>query len=62
MGDIEDVIRFLREMGVIKGNSVSYSGLVHYAEAITIILGLSPEESMKELLSYLNRNGYVVTN
>lgn len=62
MGDIEDVIRFLREVGVIEGNSVHYNGLVHYSEAISIILGLSPEESMKEVLFYLNRNGYLVVD
>ena len=34
MGDIEDVISFLRFVGVIKGNTVSYDGLVHYGESI----------------------------
>lgn len=60
MGSIEDIIAFLRTVGVIKGNSVHYDGLVHYSEAISIILGLSPEDSMKELLCYLTKNGYVV--
>ncbi|AOS58419.1 SIFV.gp6-like protein [Sulfolobus islandicus filamentous virus 2] len=60
MGTIEDVIDFLRFNGVIKGNTVSYNGIIHYAESVSIILGLSPEESIKELLSYLNKNGYVV--
>lgn len=62
MGDIEDVIEFLRANGVIRGNTVSYSGIVHYAESVSIILGLSPEESMKKLLSYLNENDYVVVS
>jgi len=60
MGDIEDVISFLRSVGVIKGNTVSYSGLFHYGESISVVLGLPPEEAGKLVLDYLIRNGYVM--
>jgi len=60
MGDIEDVISFLRSVGVIKGNTVSYDGLVHYGESISIILGLPPEEAGRKVLYYLIKNGYVM--
>jgi len=60
MGDVEDVINFLRSVGVIKGNTVSYDGLVHYGESISIILGLPPEEAGQIILNYLIKNGYVM--
>jgi len=60
MGDIEDVISFLRSVGVIKGNTVSYDGLFHYSESISIVLGLPPEEAGKIVLDYLMKNGYVM--
>jgi len=60
MGDIEDVISFLRSVGVIKGNTVSYDFLFHYGESISIILGLPPEEAGKIVLDYLMKNGYVM--
>jgi hypothetical protein len=60
MGDIEDVIEFLKSVGVIKGNIVSYSGIVHYGESISVILGLPPEEAGRKVLDYLIQNGYVM--
>jgi hypothetical protein len=60
MGDIEDVISFLRSVGVIKGNTVSYDGLTHYGESISIILNLPPEEAGRKVLDYLIKNGYVM--
>jgi len=60
MGDIEDVISFLCSVGVIKGNIVSYDGLVHYGESISIILNLPPEEAGQKVLDYLIKNGYVM--
>jgi hypothetical protein len=60
MGDIEDVIQFLESVGVIKGNVVSYSGVVHYGESISVILGLPPEEAGQKVLDYLIQNGYVM--
>ena len=60
MGDIEDVISFLRSVGVIKGNTVSYDGLAHYGESISIILNLPPEEAGRKVLDYLIKNGYVM--
>jgi hypothetical protein len=60
MGTVKDVIGFLRDVGVIKGNTVDYSGIIHYAESISLILGLSPEESVKKVLGYLIKNGYVM--
>jgi len=60
MGDIEDVIFFLRSIGVIKGNTVSYSGLFHYGESISVVLGLPPEEAGNVVLNYLIKNGYVM--
>jgi len=60
MGDIEDVISFLRSVGVIKGNTVSYDGLVHYGESISIILNLPPEEAGRKVLDYLVNNGYIM--
>ena len=60
MGDIEDVIEFLKSVGVIKGNIVSYDGIVHYGESITTILGLPPEEAGKKVLDYLIKNGYIM--
>jgi hypothetical protein len=60
MGDIEDVIQFLESVGVIKGNVVSYSGIVHYGESISVILGLPPEEAGRKVLDYLIQNGYIM--
>jgi hypothetical protein len=60
MGDIEDVIQFLESVGVIKGNVVSYSGIVHYGESISVILGLPPEEAGHKVLDYLIQNGYIM--
>jgi len=60
MGDIEDVISFLRSVGVIKGTIVSYNGLVHYGESLSVILNLPPEEAGKKVLDYLVSNGYVM--
>jgi len=60
MGTVKDVIGFLRDMGVIKGNTVEHSGIIHYTESISLILGLSPEESVKKVLDYLIKNGYVM--
>jgi len=60
MGTVEDAIGFLRDMGVIKGNTVDHSGILHYTESISLILGLSPEESVKKVLNYLIKNGYVM--
>jgi hypothetical protein len=60
MGDIEDVIEFLKSVGVIKGNVVSYSGVVHYGESLSVILGLPPEEAGRKVLDYLIKNGYVM--
>jgi len=60
VGDIEDVIEFLRSVGVIKGNTVSYSGVVHYGESLSVILNLSPEEAGQKVLEYLIKNGYVM--
>ena len=60
MGDIENVIQFLESVGVIKGNVVSYSGIVHYGESISVILGLPPEEAGRKVLDYLIQNGYIM--
>jgi len=60
MGDIQDIIEFLKFVGVIKGNTVSYGGIAHYGESISIILGLPPEESTQLVLEYLIKNGYVM--
>ena len=60
MGTVEDAIGFLRDMGVIKGNTVEYSGIIHYTESISLILGLSPEESVKKVLNYLIKNRYIM--
>jgi len=60
MGDIEDVISFLRSVGVIKGTVVSYNGLIHYGESLSVILGLPPEEAGRKVLDYLVQNGYVM--
>ena len=60
MGDIEDVISFLRSVNVIRGNTVSYNGLVHYGESLSVILNLPPEEAGKKVLDYLVKNGYVM--
>jgi len=60
MGDIEDVISFLRSVGVIRGTVVSYNGLVHYGESLSVILDLPPEEAGKKVLDYLVNNGYVM--
>ena len=60
MGTLEDVIGFLRDVAVIKGNTVDHSGILHYTESISLILGLSPEESVKKVLNYLIKNGYVM--
>jgi hypothetical protein len=60
MGDIEDVVEFLKSVGVIKGNVVSYSGIVHYGESLSVILGLPPEEAGRKVLDYLIQNGYVM--
>jgi len=60
MGTVEDVIGFLRDVGVIKGNTVDHSGILHYIESISLILGLPPEESVKKVLNYLIKNGYVM--
>ena len=60
MGDIEDVISFLRSVGVIKGTVVSYNGLVHYGESLSVILNLPPEKAGKMVLDYLVNNGYVM--
>ena len=60
MGAVEDAIGFLRDVGVIKGNTVEYSGIIHYTESISLILGLSPEESVKKVLNYLIKNRYIM--
>jgi hypothetical protein len=60
MGAVEDAIGFLRDMGVINGDTVDYSGILHYTESISLILGLPPEESVKKVLDYLIKNGYVM--
>jgi hypothetical protein len=60
VGDIEDVVEFLKSVGVIKGNVVSYSGIVHYGESISVILGLPPEEAGRKVLNYFIQNGYVM--
>jgi len=60
MGTVEDAIGFLRDVGVINGNTVDYSGILHYTEGISLILGLPPEESIKKVLDYLIKNGYVM--
>jgi len=60
MGTVEDAIGFLRDVGVIKGNTVEYSGIIHYTESISLILGLSPEESVKKVLNYLIKNRYIM--
>jgi hypothetical protein len=60
VGDIEDVVEFLKSVGVIKGNVVSYSGIVHYGESISVILNLPPEEAGQKVLDYLIKNGYVM--
>jgi len=60
MGTVEDVIGFLRDVGVIKGDTVEYSGIIHYTESISLILGLPPEESVKKVLNYLIKNRYIM--
>ena len=60
LGNIQDVIEFLKSVGVIKGNTVSYNGIVHYGESISVILNLPPEESGKIVLDYLVKNGYIM--
>jgi hypothetical protein len=60
MGTVKDVIRFLRDVGVVRGNTVDHGGIIHYTESITLLLGLPPEESIKEVLDYLIKNGYVM--
>jgi hypothetical protein len=60
MGDVQDVISFLRSVGVIKGTVVSYDGIIHYGESISIILGLPPEEAGRKVLDYLVQNGYIM--
>ena len=60
MGDVEDVITFLRSVGVIKGNTVSCNGLVHYGESFSIILNLPPEKAGQVVLDYLIKNGYLM--
>jgi hypothetical protein len=60
MGTVEDAIGFLRDMGVINGDTVDYSGILHYTESISLILGLPPEESVKKVLDYLIKNEYVM--
>jgi len=60
MGNIRDVIKFLRDVRVIKGNTVDHSGIIHYTESISLILGLPAEESIKQVLDYLIKNGYVM--
>jgi hypothetical protein len=60
MGTVEDVIGFLRDVRVIKGNTVDHSGILHYTESISLILGLPPEESVKKVLDYLIKNGYLM--
>jgi len=60
MGNVKNVIKFLCDVGVIKGNNVDYNGIIHYTESISLILGLSPDESIKKVLDYLIKNGYVM--
>ena len=60
MGTVKDVIKFLREMGVVNGNTVDPDGVIHYTESISLILGLSPEESVEKVLDYLIKNGYIM--
>jgi len=60
MGTVINVIEFLRNVGVINGNTVDHSGIMHYSESISLILGLPAEESIKEVLDYLIKNGYVM--
>jgi len=60
MGTVEDVIGFLRDVGVIKGNTVDHGGILHHIESISLILGLPPEESVEKVLKYLIKNGYVM--
>ena len=60
MGTIKDVIGFLRDVGVIKGNTVDHDGVIHYTESISLILGLPPEESIEKVLHYLIKNGYIM--
>ncbi len=60
MGTVKDVTKFLCDVGVIKGNTVDHGGIIHYIESISLILGLPPEESVKKVLDYLIKNGYVM--
>jgi len=60
MGTVKDVIGFLRDTGVIQGNTVDPDGIIHYSESISLILGLPPEESVEKVLDYLIKNGYVM--
>ena len=60
MGTVIDVIDFLRDVKVIKGNTVDFGGIIHYTESISLILGLPADESVKEVLDYLIKNGYVM--
>jgi len=60
MGTVIDVIEFLRDVRVIKGNTVDHSGIMHYSESISLILGLPAKESIRQVLDYLIKNGYVM--
>ena len=60
MGTVKDVMKFLLGVGVIRGNTVDHDGILHYAESISLILGLPADDSVKEVLDYFIKNGYVM--
>ena len=60
LADVEDVMMFLKENGVERGNTVSYNGIIHYSEQISIALNLPPEKAIKRVLQYIHDNGYIL--
>jgi hypothetical protein len=60
LADVEDIITFLKENNVIRGDSVSYDGIIHYSEQISIALNLPPEKAIARVLQYLHDNGYIL--
>jgi hypothetical protein len=51
---------FLKENGVVRGNTVSYNGIIHYSEQISIALNLPPEKAIARVLQYIHDNGYIL--
>jgi len=60
LADVEDIITFLKENNVIRGDSVSYDGIIHYSEQISIALNLPPEKAIARVLQYLHDNDYIL--